>query len=187
MSIIVARSSRQADILVARISVLREKRAPKRSPVHNTPTLCRAACIARFSAACPYFFPGCTLHLARRVVPRRVTQVPRVSWKIGKVERSSARQECTAVTVRSLGSYPVETVKRGRGVGKLSENTYSSRVNFNNVSFIIKFFHFATLEQKKKQRSLQVQNFSFSIDVSYPEIYAESFKCHRRKLSKRYH
>lgn len=47
---------------------------------------------------------------------------------------------------------PVETAKRGR-VGKLSGNTYNSRINFNNTSSIIKFAHFHPCFNKKTTNS----------------------------------
>lgn len=107
------------------------------------------------------FSPGRALRLARRAVPRRVMQVPRVSWKIGKVECSPRSGGCTA-----RDEIPWIRLSLQRDGQKGTEenfpaNTYSSRVNFNNTSSIIKLspVSFHPRFSKRTTNSIQVQNF----------------------------
>jgi len=117
--------------------VLREERTLECPPVHNTPASCRSACttvfpsrVLTFSPDVPYIFlPGEQYPGTSRASTHEFHEK---SEKLN-VHRG-ARKHCH----REIPPIPTETAERGRKRGKLSENTYSSQVNFNNAASIIK-------------------------------------------------
>jgi len=123
--------------------------------------LCHPEYTACFSATCLYFFPGCTLRLTRSIPASHASTA---SFMKNRESWTFLGEDALLPWDPSDPPIPVEMAKRGR-VGKLSGNTYNSRVNFNNTSSIIKFTHFHLYFNKNTMNS---QNFYFFFNTSDP-------------------